>query len=66
VWVGRAANYAAKLTGLDDPPTWITDAVFQRLSKEAKYTNGRLMWTPRTWTQMNDVTIHCSDWWWPF
>lgn len=37
VWVGRAANYAAKLTELDDYATWITDDVFQKLNGSSKY-----------------------------
>ncbi|HWO38457.1 MAG TPA: adenylate/guanylate cyclase domain-containing protein [Candidatus Acidoferrum sp.] len=45
VWVGKAANYAAKLTDLSaEGPTWITEAVFSRLSNESKYAgDGTLM-----------------------
>ena len=67
VWVGRAANYAAKLSSLDTPNmTFITDAVFQRLNDAAR--NGgkprRLMWEPRLWTAMNNMSIHRSSWTW--
>lgn len=67
VWIGRAPNYAAKLTELSDQaPTWITEAVFERLSKEAKYgSDGRLMWEKRSWTPMGNHTIYLSTWWWP-
>jgi class 3 adenylate cyclase len=65
VWIGRAPNYAAKLTELSAyGPTWITESVFNRLSKETKYTNDRLMWEKRTWTAMGDKTIYLSTWWW--
>lgn len=66
VWVGRAPNYAAKLTELaSTAPTWITEEVFNRLSKEAKYgTNGNLMWEKRSWTPMNNKGIYFSTWQW--
>ena len=46
VWVGPAANYAAKLTELGaDYPTRITHRVFERLNDEAKFANdGKPMW----------------------
>lgn len=67
VWVGRAANYAAKLTTLGpDYPTWITGEVFNNLNKESKYgSDGRLMWEERSWTAMNNHSIYRSNWWWP-
>ena len=37
VWVGRAANYAAKLTAINKPPeprTWVTATAFGRTSDE--------------------------------
>ena len=38
VWIGRAANYAAKLTELSaDCTTWITGDLYGRISDEAKY-----------------------------
>jgi class 3 adenylate cyclase len=65
VWIGRAPNYAAKLTELSElAPTWITETVFNRLSDEAKYSNGRLMWEKRRWTPMNNHTIYLSTWQW--
>jgi class 3 adenylate cyclase len=49
VWVGPAANYAAKLTELDsDYPTWITHRVFDIMNNEAKTSkDGRSRWTRR-------------------
>lgn len=66
VWVGRSANYAAKLTELDsDYPTWITDEVYRKLTAPLKTgSDGRSMWEARTWTSMGGLRIHRSNWWW--
>lgn len=65
VWVGRSANYAAKLCSLREGAysSWITDSVFDALSDEAKYSNGQSMWEKRTWTARN-MTVYCSSWRW--
>ena len=66
VWVGRAANYAAKLTELsNDYPTWITADVYKVLHQSMKMTDGRPMWEARRWPSMNDLSIYRSNWWWP-
>lgn len=69
VWVGRAANYAAKLCSAADStyPTYITEDVFKKLSKEVKYggTEGRLMWERSTWDGLG-VTVYRSNWLWSF
>lgn len=66
VWVGRAANYAAKLCGLSpDYPTWITSAVYEKLPTSAKFTDGEAMWDARSWTAMSGMRIYRSSWWWP-
>jgi class 3 adenylate cyclase len=64
VWVGRAANYAAKLTDLSsDYPTWITHNVFNKIHKSAKFSsNGTPMWDARIWKTMNDMSIYRSNW----
>ena len=66
VWVGRSANYAAKLSSLSsDYPTRITKDVYNRLNDEAKYgKGGKDMWESATWTNMNNMTIYRSTWWW--
>lgn len=65
VWVGPAANYAAKLTELSsDYPTWITHRVFDKMSDDVKSSSGTSMWEPRTWTPMNNLSIYRSTWWW--
>ena len=61
VWVGRAANYAAKLCSLSaNYPSRLTKAVYDKLHDAAKYSddsNKTPMWTKATW---NDMTIYQS------
>jgi class 3 adenylate cyclase len=67
VWVGRAANYAAKLTSLDHKyPTWITKAVFDVLQDKSKYggSENKLMWKEWKWNQKGGIPIYSSTWWW--
>lgn len=65
VWVGRAANYAAKLSSLPDTHTSrITVDVFNRLADNAKYSNGTSMWEEVTWTDMGNMKIYRSTWKW--
>ncbi|MBX3218199.1 MAG: adenylate/guanylate cyclase domain-containing protein [Labilithrix sp.] len=66
VWVGRAANIAAKLCGLRDGnyATWITDDVFKVMHESVKTSeDGRPMWEARTWTTRN-MSVHRSSWYW--
>jgi class 3 adenylate cyclase len=60
VWIGRAANHAAKLTNISEKPLWITKAVFDALNPENKIANGNEMWQKRLWTPMNNAEIYCS------
>ena len=68
VWVGRAANYAAKLSSLTNYDTFITDTVYNHLSEETKFVKQGSektdMWTPRIWKAMNDMTIYGSGYHW--
>lgn len=66
VWVGRAANYAAKLTSLSaEYPSWITSDVYSKMADAAKFSSdGRDMWEKVTWTSMGNMTIYRSTWWW--
>ncbi len=67
VWVGRAANYAAKLTDLDlAERTWITKEAYDRLHTSAKFgsKDQTHMWKSYRWTQMNDHPIYGSTWTW--
>lgn len=67
VWVGRAANYAAKLTNLNlVERTWVTEDAFNRLTDEAKLggPTKQLMWKKFSWSQQADLPIYGSTWWW--
>lgn len=64
VWVGRAANYAAKLTSLPSTYTYITESVYKMLLDEAKTSNGKSMWEKVTWNTFNNATIYRSNWRW--
>lgn len=67
VWVGRAANYAAKLTELDlAERTWITESAYDRLQEAAKMGGSprRNMWKPYDWSQHGDIRIYGSNWTW--
>jgi class 3 adenylate cyclase len=64
VWIGRAANYAAKLTTLPEKATWITGDVYDRMLDEAKLSDGVNMWEARRWTSMNNMKIYCSSYKW--
>ena len=65
VWVGPAANYAAKLTELDAAyPTWITHRVYDKMTESVKTSSGINMWEQRSWTAMNKLTIYRSNYSW--
>ena len=67
VWVGRAANYAAKLCSLREASyaSYITSDVFNMLSDATK--NGgnpkRCMWEKVTWTDQG-IDVYRSSWHW--
>lgn len=68
VWVGSAANYAAKLATIRQTryPTWITKKVFESINGEAKYNNNnKLIWETRNWEKYNQ-TVYCSSYSWVF
>lgn len=64
VWIGRAANYAAKLTSLSGKATWITKAVYDQMANQVKVSKGRTMWTEQPWAQMGNMPIYGSHFWW--
>ena len=49
VWVGRAANYAAKYCAFSETPLWISKDVYDSLNDSAKYNTGTVsgsnMWS---------------------
>lgn len=63
IWVGRAANYAAKLCTLDHNwQTRITQPVFNKLGGGLLITRQNTpVWEQRTWTDMNNMTIYRSS-----
>ena len=65
VWVGRAANYAAKLSALSSQyPSRLTENVYNMLNESSKYSQGNSMWERSTWRDMAYMTIYQSTWWW--
>ncbi len=66
VWVGRAANYAAKLCSLRESSfaSWITKDVYDALDQSTRIgANGAAMWEERNWTARN-MTVYRSSWSW--
>lgn len=67
VWVGRAANYAAKLTEIKLPErTWITKDVYDWVKDDVKTggPNKAPMWKSYKWSQNGDRPIYGSTWRW--
>lgn len=65
VWVGRAANYAAKLTELNlAERTWITKDVYDELDSASKLSQQTSMWKSFEWTQNGKLPIYGSTWRW--
>ena len=64
VWVGRAANYAAKLCAESGRPLWITKSVYDNISESVKTSNGSPMWENFKWTTMNNIDVYGSAYRW--
>jgi len=65
VWVGRAANYAAKLSSLSDEfAIYITHSVYDCMDNGVKYggINNENMWKALNWTPMNNFRLYASAW----
>jgi class 3 adenylate cyclase len=65
VWIGNAANLAAKLTALSsDYPTWITKRVYDRLHDGQKLSSaGENIWREWLWNEHDNQTIYSSSYW---
>lgn len=65
VWIGNAANLAAKLTALNaDRPTWITKRVYDVLNDKQKLgPAGENIWKKWKWSQHGDDEIYSSTYW---
>lgn len=67
VWVGPAANWAAKLTTLPSSyATYITKPIYDNISLACKLSNMQPMWESTVWTQQKNKTVFRSDWIWGF
>jgi class 3 adenylate cyclase len=66
VWVGTAANLAAKLCSLREGnfASWCTAAVFANAADAAKISEGRSMWESRPWPARPGATVYRSGWKW--
>lgn len=64
VWVGSAANHAAKLSSLSSTYTYITESVYEHMNAVTKFTDGKNMWEAMTWNAMGGQTIYRTSWWW--
>jgi class 3 adenylate cyclase len=67
VWIGRSANYAAKLTECrNDYPTWLTEQAYSQLHESSKLggPSKENMWKKFNWTSMNNIPAYGSSWWW--
>ena len=62
VWIGRAANYAAKLSARPGPATQITTQVYGCLPDGLKRSSGRDMWKPEIAKEIGDSKIYTSTW----
>lgn len=67
VWVGRAANLAAKLCSLrqGNYASWITSDVYDLCAESVKTANSASMWEKRSWTQQGNMSVYCSSYHWP-
>lgn len=65
VWIGKSANYAAKMTELafDNNFTWISDNVYKKMIDDVKFSSGTNMWQQKTWSKYNK-TVYCSNYYW--
>lgn len=66
VWIGRAPNVAAKLSGIRGGQfaTYIAGNVYDVLAEEAKSHKGQSMWEERTWKSGPIQRIFRSSWSW--
>lgn len=69
VWVGRAANHAAKLASIrqNGNQTWISKDVYFGMHESVKFASASRtgMWELCTWNSMNGISVYRSGWTWP-
>lgn len=64
VWVGSAANHAAKLCNLNKHPLWVTKAVYDIMHSSVKLVGTTEMWTKYTWNTFDNSDIYGSNYRW--
>lgn len=69
IWIGRAANLAAKLSDIRELPyqSFITASVFNKLNDKSRYggADGKLMWESRKWQFLGqNLSVYRSSWRW--
>lgn len=66
VWVGRAANHAAKLAAIKSSagPTWATAAAYEQMATKLGGSEKHFMWKKYTWPDMGGAEIYASSWEW--
>lgn len=65
VWIGNAANLAAKLTAQSaEHPTWITKRVYDQLNDGQKLgPQKESIWQRWTWTEHDEQEIYSTTYW---
>jgi class 3 adenylate cyclase len=64
VWIGRAANHAAKLTALSSEKysLWISKSVYDAMQSHLKnFSNGAPAWEKWLWSSMDNAEIYGSN-----
>jgi len=71
VWIGRAPNVAAKLSGIREPgyASYLSGDAFDAMLDDSKYGGNprRMMWEQRKWEKGEPYgvgTVYRSNWWW--
>lgn len=65
VWVGEAANLAAKLTTIDDAdyPIWITKSVYEAMNNTVRFSDNKNMWIEESELKFGR-SVYKTNWWW--
>ena len=62
VWVGRAANHAAKLSARSGPVSQITGEVYERLGQSSRMgDNGQSLWSQSVAPEIGNRRIYTSN-----
>jgi class 3 adenylate cyclase len=64
VWVGKAANHAAKLAALPSSYIYITSSVYTAMNDEVRHVGTTNMWEKCIWNNFNSAEIYRSTYRW--